>query len=114
MLGYRHCYCIICWKLSVSKSKILIGTSWKFAIWVEGVLIIMSYFGIVLMIMFCSLLLSLLRIIKNNYEYIFFAMISILIGFCVDTTFFFPPVLINIFFVLGFFVDYKKNKKLQL
>lgn len=93
-------------------TKILfLGYSWENAYFAEGVLYIFSYFGIIGFISFNLLLLYPIIKVISYSSLISIGLLCVYFCFLIDTSFNYPPGLMNYFMISGFFISFFNNIK---
>ena len=89
----------------------VVGVSWEFEIFTEGVIYILGNYGVIAFITFIILLLKPISfIIKNNGYAVVIGLLCVFCAFIVDTSFNYPPGLMNYFIVVGVFLRNKSYK----
>jgi hypothetical protein len=87
------------------------GLSWSNITYVEGIMMVLIMYGLPALISFCMILImpviKLFRISKPAA----LGLIAVLIAFCIDNSFIYPPSLINFYFIVGLIL--KSGTKLQ-
>lgn len=92
----------------------LFGFDWSITNDLEGYLNIFSRYGLVMMILFIDLLVMLIKYFwKQNDKIFSMCVIVTVIGMAMDNPFFYPPVLINYFMIVGIMISgiLEKSKK---
>ncbi|GEM_PF-557866 len=84
---------------------IFFGMEWKDAQMTEGVVYILSYYGVFAFLSFLSILIyPLVSVFKKN-KLLSVGLILMFIAFLIDTSFLYPPSLINYFFIAGLYMQ---------
>lgn len=102
----------------VIKSLIL-GNDWKNVVSSEGIFYFVSFYGIICAITFCLLLLYPIRKLYKNNKIEVLGLIAVFIAFMVDSSFNYPPGLMNYFLIVGVLLQRQKireeeNKEIKL
>ncbi len=101
----------------INMIKVLIlGEEWGKAEFSEGIFNIISYYGIIVAITFCILLLyPIIKLHKKNKIEIL-GLLAVFIAFMVDSSFNYPPALMNYFLIAGVLLQRQKieeNEKIK-
>lgn len=88
---------------------IFFGMDWKDAQMTEGVIYVLSYYGVFAFLSFLSVLIyPLVSVFKKN-KLLSVGLILMFIAFLVDTSFLYPPSLINYFFIAGLYMQHPEK-----
>lgn len=90
---------------------VFVGIPWKDAVWTEGYTYLMTYYGLISLFLFWTLLVSPVVSLFKKYKLLCLGTIALLIVFVFDTSFLFPPTLFNYFLIVGAFLSKEKDKK---
>ena len=98
----------------IEKIKVLmLGGNWIDTAFSEGIFNIISYYGIIVAIVFCLLLLyPIMKLYKNNKVEVL-GLLAVFIAFMVDSSFNYPPGLMNYFLIAGILLQRQKMKQLE-
>lgn len=103
----------------VIKSLIL-GNDWENVVASEGIFYFVSFYGIICAIAFCVLLLYPISKLYKNNKIEVLGLIAVFIAFMVDSSFNYPPGLMNYFLIVGVMFqrqrirEKEKNKEKEL
>lgn len=90
--------------------NLIIGADWSEAFFSEGIFNIVSYYGVIEAIIFIILLVyPIVKLYKNNKIEVL-GLISVFIAFMVDSSFNYPPGLMNYFLIAGVLFQRQKMK----
>lgn len=85
------------------------GMEWKDAQMTEGVVYILSYYGVFAFLSFLSVLIyPLVSVFKKN-KLLSVGLLLVFIAFLVDSSFLYPPYLINYFFIAGLYLQHPEK-----
>lgn len=85
----------------ISIKNLILGVQWSDAVFSEGIFYIVSYYGMVVAITFCMLLIyPIIKLYKHNKIEIL-GLLAVFIAFMVDSSFNYPPGLMNYFLIVG-------------
>lgn len=88
---------------------IFFGMDWKDAQMTEGVVYILSYYGVFAFLSFLSVLIyPLVSAFKKN-KLLSVGLLLVFIAFLVDSSFLYPPYLINYFFIAGLYMQHPEK-----
>ena len=90
--------------------SLILGVDWGQAVFSEGIFNIVSYYGVLAAIVFCLLL---LYPVKKLYKYDkigTLGLIGVFIAFIVDSSFNYPPSLMNYFLMVGLLFQIQKKQ----
>ena len=91
---------------------ILLGVPWEIGATSEGILYTFFKYGIITMISFLAILiLPIIKLFKKGNKIMAIGLIGVFIAFCVDSSFNYPPSLINYFLLAGIFMNYRYDGK---
>lgn len=90
---------------------ILVGLSWSSNGWQEGLLYILSIYGLIAFICFCFILIYPITKIFRGNRLIALGLFSVFIQFLGDSPFAQPPTLINFFFIVGVGLQHNKSPR---
>lgn len=94
--------------------NLLLGVQWNDAIFSEGIFYLISYYGIIIAITFCILLLyPIIKLYKNDKIEVL-GLLAVFIAFMVDSSFNYPPALMNYFFIVGVLYQRQKTNQIKL
>ena len=94
----------------VIKSLIL-GNDWENVVASEGIFYFVSFYGIICAITFCLLLLYPIRKLYKNNKIEVLGLIAVFIAFMVDSSFNYPPGLMNYFLIAGVLLQRQKIRE---
>ncbi len=94
--------------------SIILGTPWESGMTSEGILYIFLKSGIIAMLTFVLLLIMPIKHIYKNYKVIAVGLIGVFIAFCVDSSFNYPPALMNYFLIVGIFIRKQNENKSEI
>ena len=91
---------------------IILGVPWEIGATSEGILYTFFKYGIIAMISFVMILiLPIIKLFKNGNKIMAIGLLGVFIAFCVDSSFNYPPALMNYFLLSGLFMNNVYAKK---
>lgn len=94
---------------------IILGVPWEIGATSEGILYTFFKYGIITMISFLAILiLPIIKLFKDGNKIMAIGLLGVFIAFCVDSSFNYPPSLMNYFLLAGIFLNYGNSRKINL
>lgn len=91
--------------------SLILGKEWQSAVFSEGIFYFVSYFGTIAAVAFCMLLLyPIVKLYKKNKIEIL-GLLAVFVAFMVDSSFNYPPALMNYFLIAGVLFQREKIRE---
>ena len=94
--------------------NLIVGVYWNINVFTEGLLYILGKYGVVAFITFIILLVKPIYLMfKKNNKLMAIGLLCVFVAFIVDTSFNYPPGLMNYFLIVGLFLKKEDNERLS-
>lgn len=94
--------------------NLIVGVYWNVDVFTEGVLYILGKYGVIAFVTFIILLIKpIYSMFKRSSELIAIGVLCVFVAFLVDTSFNYPPGLMNYFLIVGLFLRKEENERLS-